>query len=88
VGAFRFDVDGLSTFEVPPPGSQFYLPFRLKYQKPKLPGRMGPVVAPTPPDGGFGTYTPQFGPGHWSINYPDNDVAKKILSQLAKTLFK
>ena len=30
----------------------------------------------------------QFGPGHWSINFPDNASAAKLLSRVANSMFK
>lgn len=61
------------------------LPFRLRYRKPKAAGTIGQLIAPPIP-GGTGTYTPQYGPGHWSLNFAgftDGEI-KDALSKYAK----
>jgi RHS repeat-associated protein len=99
-GSFRFDEDGLSTFEIPRPGYMrdgkfepyiWQLPFTIRYLKPKIPGVTGPVVNPAFPGIALtGTYTPGESPDHWSINYSgaDLDSVRKELADYAKRLFK
>ena len=89
-GAFRFDADGLSTFETQQPGFKFQMGFSVMYRGPKIGGTVGQVIDPEYTTPITATYTPQFGPGHWSLNFPavSVDEAKMILSQRAKQLFR
>jgi hypothetical protein len=77
---FRFDADGLSAFERRRPTYfdrnrqkfipyRFRFPFRIKFNKPLLPGTIALVVAPPVPLGGIAIYTPtEDADDHWSIN--------------------
>lgn len=84
-GQFRVDADGVSAFEVPPPGYSIILPIRATYVGPKLPGTVATLIDPLL-GGGTATYTPQIAPFHWSLNFPGKSVEeiKKVLSQFAK----
>ena len=85
-GAFRVDPDGVSTFEIPPPGFAFIVAFRVRYDRPKVQGKEGFLIDPEL-QGGTATYTPQHGgEGHWSLNFPGNSTEeiKKLLSEFAK----
>jgi RHS repeat-associated protein len=85
-GAFRVDSDGVSVFEVVPPGYKFSVPFRLRYKSPKNTGTVGILLAPEL-TGGTATYTPHLGgPGHWSLNFPGKtaDEIKRLLADFAK----
>lgn len=76
-------------FEYPSPDHQWNLPFMITYRGQKFPGVSAKVVSPMVVPGGWATYTPQFGAGHWSMNFPAPvDEVKKILSAIAKELFK
>ena len=87
-GSFRFDADGLSTFETLPPGYKCAFPFTLRFKGIKRPGRIAKVIAPVPPGGGTGMYAPP-PPGHWLLNYPGNiEDTKKALSFIAKSVCK
>ena len=84
-GSFRFDTDGMSTFETLPPGQyKCAFPFTLRFKGIKRPGTMAKVVSPVTSCAGMGTYTPP-PDGHWSLNYPgDIEGIKKELSAIAK----
>jgi hypothetical protein len=83
--AFRVDRDGVSVFETPPTGYKFVVGFLLRYKKPKLPNTVGVLLASVL-KAGTATYTPQWGEGHWSLNFPGKteDEIKKLLSEFAK----
>jgi hypothetical protein len=85
-GAFRVDPDGVSVFEIPPPGYQYILPIQAQYVGLKVPGTIANVIEPGL-TGGIAVYTPQLGgPFHWSLNFPGKSAQdiKNILSQFAK----
>jgi len=86
-GAFRYDLDGVSTYEYPSSTHPRNLPIQVTYRGQKVPGT---VALPTSPMliGLRAVYTPQFGPGHWSIQGPDPETTKKQLSGYAKTVLK
>lgn len=84
------DPDGLSTYEVLYPANfKFFLPFRVRYKKPKNPHVVGTVLN-SPILGAMATYTPEFGiPSiglyHWSLSFPGTlDQITKALSEFAK----
>ena len=81
-GDFRFDPDGLSTFERPYQGSthRCLVPFKFTVAN-RAPGTTGPVSGLP---ACIATYTPQFGEGHWSINCAGDRV--QAVSSYAKGL--
>ncbi|HEY9284585.1 MAG TPA: RHS repeat-associated core domain-containing protein [Pyrinomonadaceae bacterium] len=71
--SFRIDPDGLSAFETRSPERKFNIPFRLKFLKPKRPGTPAKVIVPAHLNG-VAQYTPQHGPGHWSLRFRGYDA--------------
>jgi RHS repeat-associated protein len=88
-GSFRIDADGLSAFETPSPDRKFNIPFRVKYLKPKRPGTPAKITQPSHLNG-VAQYTPQHGPGHWSLRFRGYDIEelKDSLSEYAKDILK
>ncbi len=85
--AFRIDPDGLSVFEYPSVDHAWNIAFIGRYRGTKWPGVAADIVSPIVIPGGKAIYTPQYGPGHWSLNFPaDIPTIKKALSELAKAL--
>jgi hypothetical protein len=81
---FRLDSDGVSTFEVVglPGNKPFVVAFVIKLIGPKLPQTTHPVVGiPTC----TGTFTPQWGVGHWSLNCAPRESTPAALSAYGKT---
>lgn len=88
-GEFRIDDDGVSAWELPPPGYKYVLPIQAMYLGQKVPGTVATIIEPGL-TGGRAVYTPQFGPGHWSLTFPGKsaDQIKKTLSDFAKAFVK
>ncbi len=88
-GAFRVDEDGVSVFENPLPDYKFNLEIQAKYEGEKTEGTIAEIIEPLLKNG-IAEFTPQFGEGHWSLRFPNLDVAetKKLLSKYAKNVLK
>jgi RHS repeat-associated protein len=87
-GAFRIDPDGISTFEYPSLDHNWNMVFVARYRGEKRPGTIGDIIEPIVIPGGKAVFTPQYGPGHWSLQFPGEEVAiKRALADLAKKLF-
>lgn len=88
-GAFRVDKDGVSVYENPLPDYKFNLEIRAKFEGKKTEGMIAEIIEPML-DNGIAEFTPQFGEGHWSLRFPDLNVAetKKLLSKYAKNMLK
>ncbi len=88
-GAFRVDADGVSIFEEPLPDYKFNLEIRARFAGDKIEGTIAEVIEPMLKNG-IAEYTPQFGEGHWSLRFPELNVAetKKLLSKYAKNVLK
>jgi hypothetical protein len=83
-GQFRLDPDGVSTFELAylPGNKPYAVGFRIQVEGLTRPGSIGPIL--NIPFSCTGTYTPQYGEGHWSINCVPREQTPKILSTYAK----
>ena len=82
-GAFRYDSDGVSMFELPYLGEThpWALGFVVALSAPKTPGATGPLVSPP---GCLATFTPAFQPGHWSVDCGGEAATKSLLSTYGK----
>lgn len=81
---FRYGEDGISTREAPTAEKPCLLVFRANVSPPYLPGT---VAALDTPEQCVVTYTPQYGPGHWSLTCPglDGDATKDLVADYART---